>query len=237
MPSKEQGFVLRFAVGDKGGVRSALWRVWKDEGKDDIYVAPSGVTSDGNIAGIAKISLHESRKCTFGFTSQYQKKIGGSAAERSAITWERKEGPMEGFAAAVSILISSEFLSDQATPYEKDMYLIGTPKGNGAVIIDMLFTRVPAGQLMLLPHQRELCRLPLSKGESFVVIAGYCDDFDHSLFAKSTLPLHEKTKRLGGWQEPDVELDQLRGAVVRLDEFTKTLRIVDVGHRLVENPT
>jgi hypothetical protein len=225
-----KAFVLRFAVGDRGGVLSALWRVWRDEGKDDIYIAPSGITSDGNIAGIAKISLHKSRVCTFGFTSQYKRVIGGSG-DRSVISWERNEGPEGGFAAAGSILIAAKFLSRQATPYGKELCLMKPPEKNGSLVIDMIFTRVPTDQQALLPHQVELGRATLSNGEHFVVIAGYCDDFDGSLFTRSALPLDEKTVKMGRWKEPaDVPADQLRGAVVAFDSRTKTLRIVDIGH-------
>ena len=233
MPKSKQEFVLRFAVADRSGVRSALWRVWKDEGKDDIYIAPSGITPDGNIAGIAKVSLHQSGRCSFGFTSQYQKMIGGSANDRSVILWERNKGPEDGFVAAVSILIAAHFLSKEGTPYGKDFSPMKPPPENGALVIDMLFTRVPTGKLILLPNQAELARLTLSSGELFVVIAGYCDDFDEALFTSSALPLAEKTTKIGRWDEPDgVSGDQLRGAVVKLDDRTKTLRIVDIGHAI-----
>ena len=228
---------LRFAVGDQGGMRSALWRVWKNKGKDDIYAAPSGITSAGNIAGIAKVSLHKSRRCTFGFTTQYQKAVGGDLKDRSLIYWERQDGPEHGFVNAVSILIAENFLSRRATPYAKELSLMDPPHEKGALVIDMLFTRMPTNRLVLQPHQFELGRVTLSDGELFVVIAGYCDDFDETLFKKSALPLHEKTTKMGRWNEPtNIPADQLRGAVVALDNRTKTLRIVDIGHPLSKLP-
>ena len=153
MPMSKE-FVLRFAVGNESGVRSALWRVWRNGDKDDIYIAPSGITSDGNIAGIAKISLHTSRKCIFGFTSQYKRVIGGSD-DRSIISWERKEGPEDGFTAAVSVLIPSNFLSRQATPYGKELSLMKPPRKDSALVIDMtIHSRAHRSMGTLVPSSR-----------------------------------------------------------------------------------
>ena len=61
---KDCAFTLRFAVGKETERRSGIWRVWRDAGKSDVYLAIR------TIAGINKISLHPSGSCTASLTSQ-----------------------------------------------------------------------------------------------------------------------------------------------------------------------
>jgi len=43
---------IRFAVGDAGGARSSVWRVWKARKTDDIYVTPRGAGRVFKISGL-----------------------------------------------------------------------------------------------------------------------------------------------------------------------------------------
>lgn len=48
----------------RGGRRSGVWRVWANVGKSDVYVAVR------TIAGLSKISLHETGACNASMTAQ-----------------------------------------------------------------------------------------------------------------------------------------------------------------------
>lgn len=72
------GFVTRFGVSAADGRRSSIWRVWADRGKSDIYVAMRSV------AGIVKVSLHQSGDCNASMTQQ--------AAENNPAVVERLGG-------------------------------------------------------------------------------------------------------------------------------------------------
>lgn len=62
--SKLSGFTFRFCIGSQGGKRSGVWRVWTNDGKSDVYVAVR------TIAGLSKISLHETGDCNASMTAQ-----------------------------------------------------------------------------------------------------------------------------------------------------------------------
>jgi hypothetical protein len=80
--------------------------------------------------------------------------------------------PAAGLASAFSVLFAAKFLSRNFTPVEEGASLIGVPRPDQAVIVDLVFGRMPGGSLMLLPNQRELAGVMLSSGEVFLIIAG-----------------------------------------------------------------
>src|SRR5580704_9206061 len=87
---KDRDFVVRFAIADACGARSSVWRIWKGQGKDDIYIAPRP------IVGHAKGSLHASGLCYFSITSQRHAQLvaTGSAPEHRAFRrWRRRATP------------------------------------------------------------------------------------------------------------------------------------------------
>jgi hypothetical protein len=61
LPLREQ--VIRFAVGDPGGLTSNAWRVWT-QGQGDIYLACRDSFQE------TKVSLHVSGRWRFGFTAE-----------------------------------------------------------------------------------------------------------------------------------------------------------------------
>jgi len=53
------GGTVRFAVGSRAGPRSSAWRIWSAKNSADVYLAARAV------AGVQKISLHESRSWSY----------------------------------------------------------------------------------------------------------------------------------------------------------------------------
>lgn len=79
---------LRFAVGTHDGPRTAVWRAWKhgNAEKSDVFLAAR------SLAGILKISFHESGEIRDAFTSHYQGQLvssGMAGRGRLRIAWQR----------------------------------------------------------------------------------------------------------------------------------------------------
>jgi hypothetical protein len=58
------GGTVRFAVGSRVGLRSSAWRIWSAKNSTDVYLAARA------IAGVQKISLHESGSWSYSFISE-----------------------------------------------------------------------------------------------------------------------------------------------------------------------
>ena len=100
------------------------------------------------------------------------------------------------------------------TPVEEDTSLIGIPHPGQAVIVDLVFGRMPGGSLMLLPNQHELGRIMLSSGEAFLIIAGLVTDFDAEAFQRQHQPFYDTTEVAFSQSIPDADPDDLRGAIL-----------------------
>jgi hypothetical protein len=79
---------LRFAVGAHDGPRTAVWRAWRhgNAAKSDVFLAAR------SLAGVLKISFHESGEIRDAFTSQYQGQLvssGAAGGGRLRIAWQR----------------------------------------------------------------------------------------------------------------------------------------------------
>jgi hypothetical protein len=222
---KNRDFVVRFAIADSSGARSSVWRIWKGQGKDDIYIAPRP------IAGLAKGSLHASGLCYFSITSQRHAQLvaTGSAPEHRAFRrWRRRATPDAGLVGVVQLLFAAEYLSNKGTAVDPDTALIETPKPGQGVIIDLIFGR--GGGVALQPNQHQIGEVALSTDERFFVIAGLVSDFDAHGFRKHVQPFDDDTE--AGFLDtppPDADPDDLRGAIMLPILDDGVLRIVEIG--------
>jgi hypothetical protein len=87
MASKDDS-VIRLGVGSREGAKSGVWRIWAGKGKSDVYLAVR------SYAGIFKVSLHESGRCSVAFTSQFAERnpsaLAGRGGSRYFDKWRRK---------------------------------------------------------------------------------------------------------------------------------------------------
>jgi hypothetical protein len=69
-PAREvqAGGTIRFAVGSPTGLRSSTWRIWSAKHTKDVYLAAR------SIAGLQKVSLHESQSWSHSFVSDERAK-------------------------------------------------------------------------------------------------------------------------------------------------------------------
>jgi hypothetical protein len=82
----------------------------------------------------------------------------GTAREKRALArWKRLPTPASGFVEVVCILFAAEYLQRNFTPVaEENTTLIDVPKRGEAVTVDLVFGRLPGGDLLLRPNQRNL---------------------------------------------------------------------------------
>jgi len=220
--SLKREFVVRAAVVREGRVASAIWRIWKSRNNDNIYVAPR------NIAGAAKITLHANRYCHAAVTNQYARMIhdGGDAhTRRVMVSWQRADGPTQGWITGVSILIAPQFLSPYDVEIDADILAIDAPAPDKAIVIELIFSRSPRGAIRRPPSVGELGSVQLSTGEQVAVMGGIID-FDFVEFrrkAKLTMPL-DRVLSLTDLSAPD-----LRMALMSDPNTDGVLRIFDIG--------
>jgi hypothetical protein len=93
--SSGKELAIRLAVGDPDGPRSTVWRVWANRRSSDVYVAARV------LGGVAKVSLHQSGRWRFAFTTEFDIKQavgkGGSSPHRDAAApGEAREEPWSG---------------------------------------------------------------------------------------------------------------------------------------------
>jgi hypothetical protein len=216
-------FVVRFAVAREGQIVSSIWRVWKGRKNDNIYLAPR------NVAGSIKVSMHANRYCHVAVTKQQWVLTNGDTAKRpTLVSWDRPDASAEGWVLGASFLFAPELLSPVQTDtgVDADTYLIEAPNPGRAIVVDLIFSRLPPGTLKLEPgFAGELGHAKLQGGEHFAII-GSLIDFDYKEFARTanfTMPL-ERVVSIG-----DTRRAGTRIALFGDPAVDNHLRILDVG--------
>jgi len=100
-PAREvrAGGTIRFAVGSPTGLRSSTWRIWSAKHTKDVYLAAR------SIAGLQKVSLHESRA---GRTPSYQTRERSPSSRRARpVTWTSGQHLQASARAGVGATASS----------------------------------------------------------------------------------------------------------------------------------
>jgi hypothetical protein len=104
---------IRFGVGEPAGARSAVWRVWMNDRRDDVYIAARGLASE------LKVSLHPSF-WYFGFTSLHAQRPSSlvpPGSDRKKRVWERPAEFGEGWTRAFSIIVPASEVVEDGPPY------------------------------------------------------------------------------------------------------------------------
>ena len=160
---------IRFAVGEPGGSQSAVWLIFTRGGESDIYVA------NQYVAGLLKVSLHESGVWRLAFTREYATALqasGASTLDRAQETWMRPAERVRGWTHAMSIVVPVADLWKPDPPIDlspeikwrpaplpgmESHFLILLERGNGYV------DRRPTGDVVAV--------MQLPNGENLWVIA------------------------------------------------------------------
>jgi hypothetical protein len=125
---------IRWAVGNAGGIRSSTWRLWANK-KGDVYLAQRSLGSQ------FKMSIHQSRYCSVGFTNEYEEearaRFGGESRH-----WEQWKLPDAPVVRAVEVVIPNSELALLQTSEADPMAWIAPP-GFGRAAVFALFIAEP----------------------------------------------------------------------------------------------
>lgn len=146
-----------------------MWRLWKDKGKSDVYI------SARTLAGVVKVSLHESGDWRFAFHEPFWKaRVAPRAEDRRIERWARPP-PINGITPAFMIVVPfAEIglprrpLPDKAKKYAKDAIWV-TPAPEGfATYFNVMYTN-PGGPEPS-EHDRFIGRFGLPNGQTVSVL-------------------------------------------------------------------
>jgi hypothetical protein len=136
--------IVRFAVGDPEGARSAIWRLWTSRTKSDVYVSAWALTS------VLKVSLHESGDWRHAFTDTQGMRYVPPGQDRAMARWERPAEFDPGMVKAFEIVIpASEVTKPAYLGWDKDfspeyagkeVVWVPSPPGGYAAHFTVLFT-------------------------------------------------------------------------------------------------
>jgi hypothetical protein len=136
--------IVRFAVGDPEGARSAIWRLWTSRTKSDVYVSAWALTS------VLKVSLHESGDWRHAFTDTRGMRYVPPGRDRAMASWERPADFDPGVTKAFEIVIpASEVTKPAYLGWDKDfrpeyagkkVFWVPSPPGGYAAHFTVIFT-------------------------------------------------------------------------------------------------
>jgi len=160
---------VRLAVGAPDGLQSAVWLVFTRRGKSDIYVA------NRHVAGLLKVSLHESGVWRLAFTREFAATLPSSSPgsdERVQERWSRPNPRKPGWTHAMSIVVPVADLwrPDPPLDFPADIKWRHAP-GPGMESHFALMLERGSGYVDRRPGGDVIAVLPLPSGESLWIIA------------------------------------------------------------------
>ena len=160
---------VRFAVGAPNGPQSAVWLVFTQRGKSDIYVA------NRHVAGQLKISLHQSGMWRLAFTQQFAATLqatGAGSDDRVQAKWTRPAERRSGWTHAMSIVVPVTELWKPIPPLNLplDIRWRQVPAQGMESHFAMMLER-GSGYVDRRPGGDVIAVLPLPNGENLWVIA------------------------------------------------------------------
>ncbi|MDH4079078.1 MAG: hypothetical protein OEU68_04620 [Nitrospira sp.] len=123
---------VRWAVGTKDGRRSSTWRMWGDK-KGDCYL------SMRSIGATLKVSLHRDRRCSVGFTKEFESKKFGFSSRH----WHRWVLPGSPVVKGFQILVPDSDLAEFASEEKEPMAWIPAPGEGRAVVVTVFIAEPP----------------------------------------------------------------------------------------------
>jgi hypothetical protein len=224
---------LRFSVGsDKVGALSSIWRVWSN---NNSFV----MATVRGMHGICKLTMHAKtrddggRWCSFGPEEEYYDKrmpelgIERNENRRALFTWQRPEGPVNGIAFALVVVVPRAFLHPQERPPAKPVIWVDLPDEGMAASVGFLFTR--AEKLELRNVNQVLAAHPLPNGEAVVICVKH-QPFDAAAFKAANEPRLNSSERKFLTAHQFEVGENLRGLFVATPEPSEGHAIVvDVG--------
>lgn len=167
-PVPGPGGEVRFGVGSPSGARSGTFRLWAPKNKSDVYVASRPV------AGIMKVSLHESGDWRVQFTRPEIAEQWAPGQGRVLDHWRRPPDTIDGWTRGLMVWVPESEVTAVPAGHDEKKDIIWVPKPEpGEVIAFHVVIARPRPNLVALEQTRPLFACTLSNGEICLLLASW----------------------------------------------------------------
>jgi hypothetical protein len=167
-PAREvqAGGTIRFAVGSPTGLRSSTWRIWSAKHTKDVYLAAR------SIAGLQKVSLHESRSWSHSFVSDERAKpFVPPGSSRHVDIWPAPPSFGEGWRRGYCIIVPSTDLRPWPQPEPGDIAFAPLPGTGHWVYIEVVFVAAGTTTRLVFDEMHLIGSMSVVDGSGVKVVA------------------------------------------------------------------
>jgi hypothetical protein len=167
-PAREvrAGGTIRFAVGSPTGLRSSTWRIWSAKHTKNVYLAAR------SIAGLQKVSLHESRSWSHSFVSDERAKpFVTPGSSRHVDIWPAPPSFGEGWRRGYCIIVPSTDLRPWPQAEPGDIAFAPLPGTGHWVYIEVVFVAAGTTTRLVFDEMHLIGSMSLVDGSEVKVVA------------------------------------------------------------------
>jgi hypothetical protein len=160
------GGTLRFAVGSVDGPRSSTWRVWSARNTTDVYLAPR------SIAGVQKISLHETGSWSHSFVSDEKAApFVAPGSPRHVEIWQRQAEFSAGWSRGYVVMVPWTELRLWPEREQGEIVFAPSPGHGYWTHIEIIFVAAGTATALIIDEMYLLGTLRLADSSEVKVIA------------------------------------------------------------------
>jgi hypothetical protein len=167
-PAREvqAGGTIRFAVGSPTGLRSSTWRIWSAKHTKDVYLAAR------SIAGLQKVSLHESQSWSHSFVSDERAKpFITPGSSRHVDIWPAPPSFGEGWRRGYCIIVPSTDLRPWPQPEPGDIAFAPLPGTGYWVYIEVILVAAGTTTRLVFDEMHLIGSMSLVDGSEVKIAA------------------------------------------------------------------
>jgi hypothetical protein len=167
-PTREvqAGGTIRFAVGSPTGLRSSTWRIWSAKHTKNVYLAAR------SIAGLQKVSLHESQSWSHSFVSDERAKpFVTPGSSRHVDIWPASPSFGEGWRRGYCIIVPSTDLRPWPQPEPGDIAFAPLPGTGYWVYIEVILVAAGTTTRLVFDEMHLIGSMSLVDGSEVKVAA------------------------------------------------------------------
>lgn len=214
-PINGPGEPIRFAVGAPSGDRSAVWRLWANKSKNDIYFA------NRDLAHHQKISLHESGSWRFQWTKPEVAERFAPGQGRLIQEWNRPPEIRPGWTSSLVLWVDESDVVPMAPVVSngKPIRWVPKPETGQLIAFHVIIGRLDQGPVAV-PRSQPVAAFTLTNGDIVLVIA-----VTHTLTESRRRWLFSQRARLSTAMGSLIRgHDTPRAVLFRADEYGNAIR-------------
>jgi hypothetical protein len=167
-PAREvgPGGTIRFSVGSPAGRRSASWRIWSARNSPDVYLAGR------SIAGVQKVSLHQSGSWSHSFVSDEKAEpFVGSGASRHVDIWQATPEFGPGWRRGYCIVVPDTGLRHWSEVEPGNIQFAPSPGAGHWVKIEIVFAAPGTTTRLVVEDTYAIGSMTLTGGSEVKIMA------------------------------------------------------------------